>query len=399
MDRAPGAGRDGGMKIAVVGGYARSLVTFRGDMLRSMIELGHEVVAMAPEDNPAVAEALRELGVGYQAVPMRRTGMNPVRDAMTVIALTRAFRAQRPDAVFVYTVKPVIYGSLAALLARVPLRVAMITGTGSAFSSRSSRRLQLVSWLVRRLYRLGLARVHLVFFQNPDDERLFRSLGIVGRRGQRIVRIGGSGVNLVRFEVARLPSGPITFLMIARLIRDKGVAEYVEAARRVRLQRPDVRFLLVGPLDPNPSAFNQADVDAWVASGVVEYLGSTQDVRPFIAEATIYVLPSYGEGMPRSVLEAMAMGRPIVTTDVPGCRETVVPGRNGMLVPVRDAVALADALLQLIASDRLAEMGAESRRLAEERFDVRVVNRTIVEAMGLVSTGSSSGLSEGAANE
>ena len=374
------------MKIAVVGGFAASLIGFRGDMLRSMVELGHEVLAMAPEDDPVVAAALKEIGVRYQPVPLRRTGMNPVRDAMTAIALARAFRRFRPDAVFVYAVKPVIYGSLAARLARVPLRVAMITGTGSAFLGGGSRMRRLVSWLVRRLYWLGLAGVHIVFFQNPDDERLFRSLGLVGRRGQRILRVGGSGVDLSKYSPVPLPDGPVTFLLIGRIIRDKGVAEYVEAAKRVRLAHPEARFELLGPLDTNPTAISKEELDGWVASGAIEYLGRTPDVRPNLAAAHVCVLPSYGEGMPRSVLEAMAMARPVITTDVPGCRETVVPERNGYLVPVRDPGALAEAMIRLIEAPpgRLDAMGAEGRKLAEERFDVRVVNRTIVEAMGLL---------------
>ena len=374
------------MKIAVVGGFARSLVAFRGDMLRSMVELGHEVLAMAPEDDPEVAAALKELGVRYQSVPLRRTGMNPVRDAGTTVALARAFRRFRPDAVFVYAVKPVIYGSLAARLARVPLRVAMITGTGSAFAGGGSRKRRLVSWLVRRLYWLGLAGVHVVFFQNPDDERLFRSLGIVGRRGQRILRVGGSGVDLAKYSPVPLPDGPVTFLLIGRVIRDKGVAEFVEAAGRVRSVHPEARFQLLGPLDSNPTAISKEELDGWVASGAIAYLGRTPDVRPNLAAAHVCVLPSYGEGMPRSVLEAMAMARPVITTDVPGCRETVVPERNGYLVPVRDAGALADAMIRLAEAppERLTAMGAEGRKLAEERFDVRVVNRTIVEAMGLL---------------
>jgi glycosyltransferase involved in cell wall biosynthesis len=264
----------------------------------------------------------------------------------------------------------------------------MITGVGSALGGGSGLKRRSLQWLLRQLYRVALAGVHVVFFQNPDDERLFRSLGLVGRRrGQRIVRVAGSGVDLERFSATPLPAGPVTFLMIGRLIRDKGVAEYVEAAKRIRLVRPDARIQLLGPLDPNPSAISQAELDTWIATGAIEYLGSTADVRPFLAAAHVCVLPSYGEGMPRSVLEAMAMARPIVTTDVPGCRETIVAGRNGLLVPVRDPIALANAMLELIDEpmERLSEMGRESRRIAEERFDVRVVNQAILEAMGIAA--------------
>ena len=249
----------------------------------------------------------------------------------------------------------------------------MITGTGSAFSGGDSRKRRLVSWLVRRLYWAGLAGVHVVFFQNPDDERLFRSLG--HRRpaapahpaGRRIGR--GPGPLQPR---CRCRPGRLTFLLIGRVIRDKGVAEYVEAARRVREVHPEARFQLLGPLDVNPTAISREELDGWVATGAIEYLGRTPDVRPEPRLAHVCVLPSYGEGMPRSVLEAMAMARPVITTDVPGCRETVVPGRNGFLVPARDPVALADAMLRLIEEpDLLAPMGLEGRRLAEERFDVR----------------------------
>lgn len=373
------------MRIAVVGVLADSLLAFRGDMIRAMAELGHEVLAMAPEHEPRVEAAFAAMGVTFRTVPLRRAGMNPLRDATTVVSLARTFRAFRPDAVLVYAAKPVVYGSLAALLAGVPLRVAMITGIGSALGGGDGRRRQALSWLLRRLYAVALARVHVVFFQNPDDERLFRALGLVGRRGQRIIRIGGSGVDLVRFNVVPLPPPPITFLMIGRLIRDKGVVEYVDAARRLRAVRPEARFQLLGALDSNPSAITAGELDAWGAAGDVEYLGTTSDVRPFIEAAHVCVLPSYGEGMPRSVLEAMAMGRAVLTTDVPGCRETVIPERNGLIVPARDPGALAEAMLRLIdEADRLAEMGLESRLLAEERFDVRGVNATILDAMGLL---------------
>jgi glycosyltransferase involved in cell wall biosynthesis len=180
------------------------------------------------------------------------------------------------------------------------------------------------------------------------------------------------------------PAPPVRFLLIGRLLRDKGVHEYVEAARRVRRERPEARFELLGPLDSNPSAISAAELDAWIAEGTVEYLGSTEDVRPYLARAHVCVLPSYGEGMPRSVLEAMSMGRAILTTDAPGCRETVEPEGNGLLVPVRDAGALAAGMLRLLAEpDRLDQLGRRSRALAEERFDVHGVNRTILGAMGL----------------
>ena len=372
------------MKVAVVGGIAGSLVTFRGEMLRSMAAHGHEVLALAPESDPVVRETLESMGVAYQTARIYRTGTSPLRDGATVISLARRFRAFRPDAVLAYTAKPVIYGSIAARLTGVPVRAAMITGVGSGFAGGPGLRPRTLALVLRRLYRIGLRQAHIVFFQNPDDERLFRSMGLVGDRN-RVVRINGSGVDLDRFLPAPLPPPPITFLMIARLLREKGVWEFAEAALRVRRAHPEARFQLLGPLDSNPTAITPRQLEELQDVGVVEYLGSTADVRPFLARAHVCVLPSYyGEGVPHTLLEAMAMGRALLTTDAPGCRETVEVGRNGLLVRQRDAADLAEGMLRLLAvPEQLELMGRQSRIIAEERFDVQSVNRVILATMGL----------------
>ncbi len=374
------------MRVVVVGVLAESMVTFRGDMLRAMVEHGHEVVAVAPEDDPDVRAALAAMGVHYRSAPIDRTSMSPIRDGRMTVALARLFRAVRPDVVLTYAAKPVIYGSIAARLARVPTRAAMITGLGSALggstmsASRSRRALAAV---MRGLYRTGLRGVQTLYFQNPDDLAAFQAMRLIAP-GTRIVRIDGSGVNLERYPERPMPSGPVTFLMISRLIRDKGVREYVEAARLVRAEVPHARVRLLGPLDTNPTAVSQDELDAWIREGTVEYLGETDDVRPFLADSHVCVLPSYGEGMPRSILEALATGRPVIVSDVPGCRETVVEGWNGRLVRVRDAAALAAGMLDLARRpDELGQMGQHSRQLAVERFDVDRVNATILEALGL----------------
>jgi glycosyltransferase involved in cell wall biosynthesis len=348
-----------------------------------MVAAGHQVLAVAPAEDPDMPAALEALGVRYAPVPLQRASTNVLGDAATLVSLARTFRGFRADAVLACGAKPIVYGSIAARLAGVRLRAAMITGVGSAFAGGSGLRRRALSSLLRVLYAVALRQTHIVFFQNPDDESLFRSLGLVGER-HRAVRINGSGVDLVRFSPTPLPNGPITFLMIARLIRDKGVCEYVEAARQVHRLHPEARFQLLGPLDSNPSAISAQQLDDWRSEGVVEYLGSTWEVRPFLARAHICVLPSYREGTPNSVLEAMAMGRAVLTTDVPGCRETVEGERNGLLVPARDARALADAMNRMIAdSPRLGQMGREGRVIAEGRFDVHSVNRVILGAMGL----------------
>jgi glycosyltransferase involved in cell wall biosynthesis len=373
----------------VVGGIAGSLLIFRGEMLRSMSSHGHQVLALAPEDDEHVRATLRSMGVAYATVPIHRTGTSPFRDIATLISLTRKFRSFRPDAVLTYTAKPVIYGSVAAWLAGVPVRAAMITGVGSGFGGGSGLRRRTLFTVLRGLYRIGLGRAHIVFFQNPDDSQLFRTMGLVSDR-HLVIRINGSGVDLEEFSPAAFPPPPITFLMIARLLREKGVWEYAEAARRVRDVHPEVRFQLLGPLDSNPSAITPRELAELREDGAVDYLGSTSDVRPFLSNAHVCVLPSYyGEGVPHTLLEAMAMGRALLTTDAPGCRETVVVGRNGLLVPQRDAAALAGGMLRMLAEPaRLESMGRQSRLIAEERFDVHAVNRIILAAMGLDAPGS-----------
>jgi glycosyltransferase involved in cell wall biosynthesis len=260
----------------------------------------------------------------------------------------------------------------------------MITGVGSALGGGEGLARRLLSLTMRLLYRIALRGAHVLFFQNDDDVALFRGHDLLGR-ATRLVRIAGSGVDLDHYAQAPPPpASPITFLMICRLIADKGVREYVAAARMARGRLPEARFWLLGPLDPNPTAIGREELDAWIDEGVIDYLGATDDVRPQLAETHVYVLPSYREGMPRSVLEAMSVGRAILTTDAPGCRDTTVPGENGYLVPVRDVKALAEQMVAMAADpDALAAMGRRSRQMAEERFDVRGVNRTIMEALGL----------------
>jgi glycosyltransferase involved in cell wall biosynthesis len=371
------------MKIVVIASHPGSLTTFRGEMLKAMRSGGHEVVTVAPGEKESVTAILAELGVRYVSVAMTRTGLDPIEDLRTCRALHRLLSEARADVVLAYTAKPVIYGLLAARLARVPLRVAMISGRGSALAGGEGLKRRALAKLMSTLYAVALRGAHVVFFQNPDDEALFRSSGMVGR-GQRRVLINGSGVDLDHYAPAPLPDGPVTFLMIGRLLRDKGFFEYIEAARAVKDVRPNAQFQLLGGVDPNPISVGADPLGELQRDGSVEYLGFADDVRPVIAGAHVIVLPSYQEGMPRSVLEGMSMGRAIITTDAPGCRETVEPGRNGLLVPVRNANALAAAMLDLFDDrQRVSEMGMQSRQMAEERYDVHAVNRVILEAMGL----------------
>lgn len=370
------------VRVLVLGGFADSLINFRGELLREFRRCGCEVIACAPDASDRVRHELGRMGVEYRHVPLARAGLDPRQDLASFRQLRRLFAEAKPDLFLGYTVKPVIYGSLAAARAGVPAIYSMITGLGSTFSANGMK-----GWLIRRLviflYRRALRHNARVFFQNPDDIALFRTMGILDSNEQA-VQIPGSGVDVHQFRPAPFPQG-LSFLLIARLLRQKGIAEYAEAARLVRQRHPHVRFRLAGWLDENPDSISAHELQAWVEEGTLEYLGRLDDVRSALADASVFVLPSYyREGIPRTLLEALAMGRPLITTDAPGCRLTVSDGENGYLVPVRDAHALAEAMERFIARpEMLARMGAASRCLAEQHFDVRIVNGLILEAMGL----------------
>ncbi|WP_269687683.1 MULTISPECIES: glycosyltransferase family 4 protein [Halopseudomonas] len=373
--------------VLVVAGTAESLVNFRGELLREIVSAGMQVNVVAPDFHTSIKsfDLLSSWGVKCHSLKLSRTGLNPLSDIKSCLALFRLVAAIRPSFVLCYTVKPVIYGMLASWLVGRNRRYALITGLGYAFTQEAKGRRRLVQLLVKMLYRLSLGKADLVFFQNPDDEALFRSLNILSAESKSVI-LNGSGVNLDFFCFKSIGerAAPTSFLMTARLLSDKGVREYVAAARIVRQTYPRIRFDLLGGLDNNPTAICEAELNSWVADGVISYLGRVSDVRPSIASCSVFVLPSYREGTPRSVLEAMAMGRPIITTDAPGCRETVIDGENGFLVPVKSVDALVEAMTRFIEDpDLAARMGKRSREIAEDKYDVHKVNAVMLKEMGI----------------
>lgn len=368
----------------LVGSEPDVIVKMRGAFIRSMIAGGHRVTAVAAFDDPASRVTLQGWGAAYRTVPMQRTGLNPVSDLKTVWALYRLMRAERPDLTFSYTVKPVVYGLMAATMAGVPQRFAMIAGRGYAFLEGRELKRRLSRAIASFIYRISLATAHGVAFQNEDDRAFFLEHRMIGPQTPTI-RVYGSGVELTRFSHTSVPAGPARFLMIARLLRDKGIDQYIAAARLLRTLAPEVRCILVGPFDPSPDGFAPEEVEGWIREGIIDYAGEMADVRPALQAAHVYVLPSRGEGMPRSTLEALATGRAVVTTDVPGCRDTVREGWNGFLVPVDDAPALAAAMAATATDPQtLARMGRASRELAETLFDVDKVNADLMAMMGLL---------------
>lgn len=368
----------------ILGGVAASLLNFRGRLLQDMVSRGHEVHACAPVFSADEVNRLAEIGVEAHTVDLRRTGVDPRDDIGYLLGIFRLCRRLRVDSCLGYTVKPVIFGLLGARMAGVKRRFALITGLGYAFGS-SKRNSGILETLVGMLYRVSLSGCHHVFFQNRDDRKLFLERGLVPRRVPATV-VNGSGVDLEHFGKAEPPPAPMSFLMICRLMGDKGVREYINAAARLRAEFPEVECRLAGWIDSNPDSISQAELDRWRKDGTIRFLGRLDDVRPAIREAGVYVLPSYREGTPRTVLEAMSMGRPIVTTDAPGCRETVVDGSNGFLVPVGSSAALQTAMRKFVVEPRIArEMGNRSREIAAEKYDVNEVNEAMLRGMGMLA--------------
>ena len=354
-------------KILLSSNSAWNLANFRKPVIQALVTAGYDVVAVAPADGEE--HRLRALGARFLPIRMRGAGTSPVEDFRLLLDYIRILRNERPAMFLGFTAKPNVYGSVAARLTGVPI-AATISGLGSAFLRGG-----VFGGFLLRLYRLALGGARAVFFQNPDDRDLFIAKRIVRREQARLV--AGSGVDLDWFAPASQGGGEgFRFLLIARLLLDKGIAEYVEAARIVRRRHPQVRFqLLGGPGGDNPSAVRHADLARWAAEMIVEQLGVSDDVRPFIAAADCIVLPSYREGLPRSLLEGAAMARPLIASDVPGCRDVVEDGVNGFLCEVGSAESLAAAMERMLAltGDERSAMGAAGRAKVAADYDQRLV--------------------------
>lgn len=332
---------------------------------------GYEVHVATPSGERS--REIRALDFTHHDLILSRSGRNPLFELASLLAFYRLFRRVKPDLLYLMTIKPVLYGGIAARLAGVKAVVAAVFGMGFLFTDNGIRTRALRA-LVSRLYHFALGQRNIrVVFQNPTDQALMTSLGAVAPGNTVLIK--GSGVDLERFVVAAEPKGKPIVLMAARLLYDKGVTEYVEAARELHRQGVDARFLLAGDRDDgNPSSISVRDLDAWKMNGVVELLGFRKDMPSLLSGVNVVVLPSYREGLPRVLEEAAACGRAIVTTDVPGCRDAIEPGITGLLVPVRDALALAQAIRQLVEDGALRRrMGAAGRQLAERCYSAESI--------------------------
>jgi len=357
------------LHVCLVCNTAWAIHTYRPGLIKALLAQGARVTVLAPRDRTFAP--LQALGVTCIDVPVASKGTNPLADLKTLAALWRHYRALKPDMVFHYTIKPNIYGTIAAALARVK-SIAVTTGLGYVFIQRSR-----AAQVAKRLYKIAFRFPREVWFLNPDDHRTFVDAGLLVHP-ERAYLLRSEGIDLDQFPLTPMVAGDggLVFILVGRLLWDKGVAEYVAAARAVKTRYPQARFQLLGPVGvANPSAISQQEVEQWVAEGVLEWLGETDDVRPYLSAADCVVLPSYREGMPRTLLEASALGRPIVATRVPGCRDVVEDGVTGLLCEVRSADDLAAKMLHMLemTAQQRAHMGELGRARMQAEFDERLI--------------------------
>lgn len=367
------------MKFLLISPKNRTVYNFRGNLIREIVKKGYEVIVTGPDRTDI--DKIEALGARFVEIPMNKTGTSIAGDLVYCRKLCSLMRHEKPDAVLGYTVKPVVYGSIAAKLTDIPNINCMVTGGGYTFTS-TTLKAKLLGMVVRMLYRIGFYCADHVIFQNPDDLEEFCERKLTVRTKCSVVN--GSGVDISAFNVAPYPQ-QMTFFMLSRLLKSKGVQEYLEAARMIKERYPSVRFCILGKYESTmQDAVEKEYIEKFISDEIVERFEETSDVRPYYQDCSVYVLPSYREGTPRTVLEAMAMGRPIITTDTQGCRETVEDGVNGFLVPVKDSDALAEKMELFIYNSELVEkMGKKSRDLAMEKFDVNKVNAAMVSIMQL----------------
>ena len=365
-------------KIIIVAPISDSLINFRGDLIQDIKNKGCEVITVSPAPSEEYLKIFKKKKISNISINFKRNKMNPLNDFILLVKLFKIFKKQSPDVILSYAIKPVIWSGLASKFCKTDF-YALITGLGFAFQGTSFKR-KLLTNLVVILYRVALKKSKAVIFQNKDNLNLFVDKGIVPI--SKTYLVNGSGVDIEKFNVEVFPKDSINFLCISRLLTEKGLREYAAAAKIVKKKFPSIVFNLVGAEDTSPDAIPLEEVNRW--SDYINYKGSTMDVRSHIKNAHVYVLPSYHEGIPRSTLEAMSMGRAILTTDATGCKETVENGINGFKVSVRSINELAEKMIWFIEHPEQIElMGIESRRIVVEKFDVHKVNKKMLNIMDL----------------
>lgn len=371
------------LKLVIITNNITDVVKNRFLLIKELVSHANLTI-LSPNSNDTLVSPLVSMGVHFRSYYLNSTGVNPLHDLKTRCDLVAILREINPDVVLAYTIKAVIWGSISARKVGVKKIYSMIPGLGYAFLNSSSFHGGFVQKVAKFLYKRALRGNQTVFFQNADDEFFFKKKKII-TSCKKTILLPGSGVDINHYPCTDIPQNTVRFLMVARLLHDKGVLEYIAAAKLIEKKYPKIECYLAGFFDQNPRAINQEIFNSMIAKSAIRFVGKLDDVRHLLSLSSVFVLPSYREGVPRSTLEAMSMGRPVITTDAPGCRETVVEGVNGFLVPVKDVDALVVAMEKMIQHpDLIQKMGLESRRMVEERFDVRIVNQKILSALELI---------------
>lgn len=368
------------MKILMIAPKTSTFINFRGDLMKSISTEGNEIVAICPEGG--YEDTLKELGARCILVPLKKTSTTIFDNLAYLNHLTKIIKEEKPDKIFAYTIKPVIFGSIAAKRAKIKEMYSMITGLGYVYAVDSFKT-KILQWICGTGYKIAFKFNKKVIFQNKDDIDEFVHRRYLKR--DKCELVDGSGVNMERFKRNALPEGN-TFLMVSRILKQKGVREYFEAAKIVKEKYPETQFLYVGAEDKTQLALNLDEVRSeFLDTGIIHYCGESNDVPSYIAKCTCFVLPSYyREGVPRTLLEALAMGRPILTTNTVGCKETVKEGINGFFVPIKDAKVLAEKMMYMVENrNELEKMSEESYQYCKERFDVNIINQRMLEIMGI----------------
>jgi glycosyltransferase involved in cell wall biosynthesis len=370
------------MKIALVGTTAACVLGFRASLIRALVSQGHDVYAFALDYCPVTRDKIYSLGATPVDYTFNRAGLNPMSDIVNTFRLFRIVKRLEPELVFSYFAKPVIFATLASRLAGVRRCVGMLEGLGYIFTDQPhglTLKLKVLRFIQSHLYRLAFPHLERLVFLNPDDPKDL--LDKYRLRVKNVTVLGGIGLDLDYYPFSVPVLSPISFIFVGRLLAEKGIHQYVAAARSVKAKYPDVSFTLLGGVDEdNPGGLKQAELDSLISADIVTHVGWVENVSEWLARSSVFVLPSYREGLPRSTQEAMAMGRPVITTDVPGCRDTVEHGRNGFLIEPWSATALAEKMIYFIEHPEAIEvMGLESYTIAQERYDATKVNAQLME--------------------
>ena len=375
-------------KIILIGTVASSFYGFRADLIRTLLKKDHQVYAFTSEYIADDLKKIEQLGAIPVTYTLNRGGLNPLADIVATYQLAKKIKAINPDLVFSYFSKPVIFGTLAAKLAKVPYVIGMLEGLGYTFTQQPeglSKKTQLIKKIQVFLYKIVLPQLDQLIFLNPDDPKDLLEQHAIKVKNVQV--LGGIGLNLQEYPYQAIPdiNQPIEFLFIGRLLKEKGIHDYLAAAKIVKDKYPETQFIVLGAIDPhNLGALKQSELEELIASNIINYPGHVNNVKDWIANSHVFVLPSYREGVPRSTQEAMAIGRPIITTDVPGCRETVVNGVNGFLVPKWNPEALAEKMIYFIEHpDQIEKMGYESYKMAMDKFDAEKVNQRLMNILDL----------------